>query len=277
MKQINYYPAANGWDRMWTNFAAHVIDADFAKIRALGADSVRVFVQPSAFGYPAPTLEMRQKLSTAVYLAASHGLSVHLTLFDWWHDFTDVAGSKAWAKAMLAPYVNDARVGVVELKNEVDPTNAACMTWVNQMAKYVKLLTPGARHTVSIADKGPAAFQSLVNQTQNPPDFWSYHYYGPAANAVVFTELKRIAGGRPLFIGEAGQSTYGQADLNVQANYLTYIAEACQAVGLGLPSVWTLNDFTTTQGLPPAQCEFGLYRVDGSAKPSVAAVRAMFA
>lgn len=279
MKQVNYYPVAAGWSRMWTAFAPDTIDADFARIAALGADSVRIFVQPSVFGFPLPNVTMQNRLSTVVAMADTHGLTVHLTLFDLFSSVTNIAGSKAWAKAMLDPFNGESEVAVIEVRNEVDPSNGPLMTWTKALLPYVKQLVPGKRVTVSIADKGPVAFQQLVTGlAASPPDLWSYHYYGAAVDAVqTFTDLKQIAGAVPLFIGETGQSTYGHTDLNVQANYLTYISEACQATGLGPPSVWTLNDFTTGQGLTPSQCEFGLFRANGVAKPSAAAVKAMFA
>lgn len=285
IKQVNYYPSAADHPRMWTAFDAAVIGADFAKIRALNANSVRIFLHPVAFGYPTPTKEAQAKLETVVGLAATHNLSVHLTLFDWFSTFTDIGGSKQWASEILAPHKGDGRISVVELHNEVVPSAPAMMTWVKKLLPYVKQLTPGQLNTVSVADHGIAPFQSLVTQLgPGSVDFWNYHYYEQlAADAnhlgvvATITKLKAIAGAKPMFIGETGQSTYGHSDLNVQANYLRWMCQACKSEGVGFPSIWTLNDVADGQGVSPAQSLFGLYHADGTPKPAADAVRLAFA
>lgn len=136
-RQINYYPAEAGWTRMWTTFDADAIVADLAKAQSLGADSVRAIVFPSVFGYPAPKAEYTTKLAQFVSLAAAHGMTVKLTLFDWWDGYADVTGSSAWATAILAPYRYDNRIIAIGLQNEVDPDNAAAIAWAkNSFPSY---------------------------------------------------------------------------------------------------------------------------------------------
>ncbi len=281
MKCLNYYPAGAGWSLMWEKFPQAQIDHDFGVIAGLHADEVRVIVQTQIFGYPTPTPTMQAKLATVVSLATKHGLKVHLTLFDWWHDFADIAGSKKWASAVLAPFRDDDRIVRVELKNEVDPSIPALMEWVKVMLPFVKKAS-GRPCTVSIADKGVAAFQSLVSQLKDtPPDVWDYHYYGPAANAVAtLGGVQNACQGLPLIIGETGQSTYGHTDLNVQANYLGFIFDTCAYLKLPLPAPWILYDFTPT-GIPGGsgsgkEYEFGLFGANGDPKPSAAVVAARF-
>ena len=84
LKEVNYYPAAAGHTYMWSRFDPTAIDHDFAWIRALGANTVRIFIQPSVFGFPAVEPVMADRLSEVIGLAAKHSLRVHLTLFDWW-------------------------------------------------------------------------------------------------------------------------------------------------------------------------------------------------
>ena len=50
LKEVNYYPAADGHTYMWSRFDPTVIDRDFARIRALGANTVRIFIQPKSSG-----------------------------------------------------------------------------------------------------------------------------------------------------------------------------------------------------------------------------------
>src|SRR5215831_19867275 len=51
LKEVNYYPAAGGWTYMWSHFDPTAIDRDFARARALDANTVRIIVQPMVFGF----------------------------------------------------------------------------------------------------------------------------------------------------------------------------------------------------------------------------------
>ena len=49
LKEVNYYPASGGWTYMWTRFDPKSIDRDFGRIRGLGANTVRIIIQPTVF------------------------------------------------------------------------------------------------------------------------------------------------------------------------------------------------------------------------------------
>lgn len=289
IKEVNYYPSANGWAYMWSNFDPTVIDRDFGRIQAMGANTVRIFIQPSVFGYPAVNPVMADRLAQVVALAAEHSLRAHLTLFDWWSGYTDISGSKEWVRSLLSPYKGDPRIVVVELKNEIDSQDQTAVSWVAAMLPYLSTVTPGTLRTVSVANVSPQVFASFVRALENSlPDFWDYHYYGPAWDAYnSFSKLKALAAPRPLFVGETGYSTAGtagdQAALEqAQASYYQVVFSAAAALGLPDPAPWILNDFAST-AIPPgrtadnlAEYGFGLYRVDGTPKPAVAVIKAAF-
>src|SRR6476659_7111596 len=75
-KMINYYPSTHGWTTMWSSWDPAELDRDMGRIAYLGGNAVRFIVQPSAFGYPAPTTQMRDRLASAVSIADAHGLAV---------------------------------------------------------------------------------------------------------------------------------------------------------------------------------------------------------
>ncbi len=289
LKEINYYPASGGWTYMWTKFDPAEIDTDFGRIRALGANTVRIFIQPLVFGYPAVNPTMAARLSQVIELAAQNSLRVHLTLFDLWSQFTDVTGSKEWVSSLLSPYRGDPRIAVVELKNEVNPQDAQEMAWVQQMLPYLSAVLPGTPRTVSVANIPPLLFQIFTQElADSPPDFWDYHYYGPPQDASTrLTWLKALAAPRPLFVGETGYTTAGtegnpSAGDEAQAAYYRAIFSATAALELPAPAPWTLNDFAPG-AIPPsptaenqAQYNYGLYTVNGTAKPAAAVVRQGF-
>jgi endo-1,4-beta-mannosidase len=290
LKEVNYFPAAGGHTYMWSRFDPTAIDHDFARIRALGANTVRIFIQPEVFGFPTVRPVMADRLSEVIGLAAKHSLRVHLTLFDWWSRFTDIDGSKEWVSSLLSRYRDDPRIAVVELQNEVNPQNPEAVAWVTTMLPYLSTVMPGTLRTVSTASVPPEVFALFTHELKSsPPDFWDYHYYGPPADVYsVLSRIKALAAPRPLFVGETGYSTDaapgGQAaQEQEQAAYYRAVFTAAATLGLPTPAPWTLNDFSPG-GIPPespavdepAQYGYGLFRLNGTPKPAAAVVSRAF-
>jgi hypothetical protein len=289
LKEVNYYPATGGWTYMWSHFDPTVIDRDFARIRGLDANTVRLIIQPSVFGFPTVSPIMANRLSEVIGLAAKHSLRVHLTLFDWWSRFTDIEGSKEWVSSLLSRYRGDPRVAVVELLNEINPQNREAAAWVIAMLPYLSTVMPGTLRTVSTASVSPETFALLTHElNHSQPDFWDYHYYGPAADAYsLLSRIKALAAPRALFIGETGYSTDATpgdqaARRQAQAAYYRAVFTAAAALQLPSPAPWTLNDFYQKAIPPspaadkPAQYGYGLFQLNGTQKPAAAVVRTAF-
>lgn len=289
LKEVNYYPAAAGWTYMWSHLDPAAIDRDFARIRALDANTVRLIIQPSVFGFPAVRPVMAERLSETIGLAAKHSLRVHLTLFDWWSRFTDISGSKEWVSSLLPRYRGDTRIAVVELQNEINPQNRQAAAWVSTMLPYLSTVLPGTLRTVSTASVPPESFALFTQELRNSqPDFWDYHYYGPAQDAYsILSRIKALAAPRALFIGETGYSTDGTpgdeaARKQAQAAYYRAVFTAAAALRLAAPAPWTLNDFYPRAIPPspaadrPAQYGYGLYQLNGAPKPAAGVVRSVF-
>ena len=290
LKEVNYYPAADGHTYMWSRFDPTAIDRDFARIRALGANTVRIFIQPAVFGFPTVRPVMADRLSEVIGLATKHSLRVHLTLFDWWSLYTDIDGSKEWVSSLLSRYRDDPRIAVVELHNEVNPQDPEAVAWVTTMLPYLSTVLPGTLRTVSIASVPPEVFALFTHELKNsPPDFWDYHYYGPPGDAYsVLSWIKKLAAPRPLFVGETGRSTDGTpgdqaAQEQAQAAYYRAVFTAAAALGLPTPAPWILNDYSPGAIPPesgvandPVQYGFGLFQANGTPKPAAAVVRRAF-
>jgi hypothetical protein len=288
LKLVSYYPSQAAWTNMWTRWNPTQIDADFARIAGLHANTVRIIIPPGIFGYPTPTPAMQGHLAQAVALAASHGLRVQLTLFDWWNGYSDLAGSDAWSAAVLAPYHDDGRIAFVELQNEINTAGPAGLAWARHELPVVKADAGTVPVTVSVFGLG--ALRTLkAGLAATPPDFYDLHYYDGAGTALAtFRAAAAIVAPVPLFIGETGYSTtQGGADGTAgaeaaQQTYLRAVEWAATTAGLPLAGVWTLNDFAAAAmpaavNDPSRQAGFGLYRTDGTAKPAAAAVAALFA
>ncbi|MEV6348542.1 cellulase family glycosylhydrolase [Actinoplanes sp. NPDC051851] len=281
-KTMNYYPSDAGWSAMWTAFDPVAIGEDLAQAAALGADNVRIIVFPQAFGYPTPKVEYTEKLRKFVSLADSYGLTVKLTLFDWWDGYSDATGSAAWARAVVTPYANDPRVITVEVKNEFQPGDTAAVAWAKQIIPAIRAVAPAMPLTMSVdagtGATGMAKIKSLLTAT--PLDYYDFHFYGSSERALA--EIRKAQAAvtpSPVVIGETGMSTAAGTE-GEQAAYLARVFRAAKEAGVGSVAPWTLNDFAdgaipanSTVSTLPVQYRFGLYRADGTPKIAASVVR----
>ncbi|GAA4963299.1 hypothetical protein GCM10025331_63800 [Actinoplanes utahensis] len=281
-KSINYYPSDAGWSAMWTGFDAARVDADLAKAAELGADNVRVIVFPQAFGWPAPKPEFTEKLRKFVSIADAHGLTVKVTLFDWWSGYNEVTNSINWAKTVLAPYVDDPRVIAVELKNEFQPGDTAAVTWVQQLIPAIRAFAPTMPLTLSVDGGTGAAGMTKIKSSlaETPLDYYDFHFYGSSERALAeIRKAQAAVAPSPIVIGETGVSSAVVSE-GEQGAYLARVFRAATVAGVGSVSPWTLNDFAagaipanSSVSTMPAQYKFGLFRADGTAKLAATVVR----
>jgi hypothetical protein len=294
LREINYFPTHGGWSYMWQYWNAPAVDADLSRIAGLHATAVRIIIPALVFGYPRPQTAMQARLSQAIALAAAHGLRVHLTLFDWWGAYGDLTGSEQWAGSLLAPYRDDGRIAVVELKNELDADNPAAASWARVMIPYLRSLSGTIPVTISAASL--EKLQSLVTALHiTPPDFYTFHCYTgsePALTYSVLQQAQQIVPRGRLFIGETGFSTTpGNYGLPVSAaaleaeqdHFFRTVDYATSALGLPPAAPWDLNDFAAgaippgTTAARPVEYHYGLLRADGSEKPAALATARFFA
>ncbi|WP_433826543.1 cellulase family glycosylhydrolase [Actinoplanes sp. CA-015351] len=287
-KTINYYPSTAGWSAMWTSFDADRIDADLKKAAALGADNVRIIIFPQAFGYPTPKAEYAERLRKFISIADSYGMTVKLTLFDWWAGYNDTAGSAAWAKSVISPYAKDARVISVELKNEFNPNDTSAVAWAKKIIPSVRAAAPEMPLTLSVDGSGGAPAMAKIKSVMagTPLDYFDFHFYGNSERSLA--ELRKAQAAvspSPIVVGETGlTSAPGFASEGEQAAFLARVFQAAKTAKVGSVAPWTLSDFSAG-AIPsnsqvskmPAQYKFGLYRADGVAKPAASVVRTYWA
>ncbi len=290
VKLVSVVPVRGGWASMWEHWDLATLDRDFGRIAALHANAVRIIIQPSAFGWPKPDPVMVARLGAAVASAQSHGLKVQLTLFDEWGGYADLAASSSWATAVLDPYRNDPEIAFVELRNEVDPTDADVMRWVRSELPVVKDLAGSVPVTVSVTGPDTPAVLTALKTALGPvqPDFYDVHYYGNPSDAYAeLAEDKAIASPSPLFVGEVGMSTApvpGQTEALVESSqdmFLRSVEWATETLGLPDAAPWMLQDLAP--GANPSegqtasdQSQYGLLRLDGSEKPAAVSMAQFF-
>jgi len=214
---MDYYPSDAAWTYMWTRWKPTHVEEDFARIKAIGANSVRLNIEPSTFGYPQPTAAMTDELASAIKSAAAHDLTVQLTLFDWWSAYKDTSGGDQWVRALLAPFRSDSEISFIDVKNEIDPSDASAMTWLEHELPVVKQVAGSVPVTVSVT--GPNILGNLASVrgqlAGEQPDFYDIHYYDQAEHALAtFQQAKSLVTPLPLFIGETGKTTGEDAPFN---------------------------------------------------------------
>ncbi|WP_433296082.1 cellulase family glycosylhydrolase [Actinoplanes sp. CA-030573] len=281
-KQLNYYPSAAGWSKMWTNFNATQIDADMAKASALGATSVRAIIFPTTFGYPQPQTKYTDELATFVKLADARGLTVKFTLFDWWDAYSEVANSRNWANRVLRPYADDPRVISVELQNELNVDDADTMIWAKKIVPLVRADFPTMPLTFSVDGGAGATGMAKIKAAMaaTPIDYYDYHFYGNSERALaLIKQAQATVAPTPMVIGEVGLNTLQNTE-GEQAAFLARVFQAATVAGVQSVAPWTLTDFAA--GAIPesqvakiqAQYNYGLYRTNGAAKAAAAVVKA---
>jgi hypothetical protein len=129
------------------------------------------------------------------------------------------------------------------------------------------------------------------------PDAFDIHWFGGGGELALdtFTRAKAVAAPTPLRVGETGYPTttaitgFGgvprtqSAQEAAQAQFFAAVGWAARAAGLPPPGVWLLDDLRPSavpdRAVAPADPElhFGLFRTDGTAKPSRTVVRSGFA
>jgi hypothetical protein len=299
VRSISYFPARGGWTLMWTHFDAEAIDRDFARVAWLRANTVRVIFPARVVGYPEPDAAMQARLATVVDLAARNGLRVELTLFDWWHDYADVAGSRRWARAVLSPYAGDQRIAFVELKNELKPQDPGAAEWAAALIPFVRTVS-GRPVAISVPALDPARDLGLLRAALGSaqPDLYSAHFYWRPELAAAHLDAARSAvAPLPLRLGETGYSTTIPYDVlpgvpaspsareAQQAYYLRSVALVARRLGLPPIGPWILSDFSP-DAIPSddpdvyrnaREYRFGLFRLSGEAKPAATELRRIFA
>ena len=282
---MSYYPPEAGWSGMWTTYAHARTQRDFANMKSLGVNTVRIIVQPYAVGWPtmspAGTAAMRDIMATA----SADGLFIQLTLFDGWGTYDQVSLSNQWLTSLFSGLPSTAPIALVELQNEIDPTVPSHIAWARSMLATIGTLLPGVPRTLSV--KGGPDAASLTQQmlTDLPPsllDVIDLHLYGTWADLISAIEnIQKLNDPRPMIIGEIGAGsvldTPNSAD-QTQAAYYSQIFAYCYASGLPLPGVWIYSDIDPahTPADNPNVLNYGLRRLDGTWKPAAAVIQQYF-
>jgi hypothetical protein len=288
---LNYYPSLTPWSRFWPEFDAAIVARDFARIAALGANSVRVFLQREDFLDPRRGPAALTDLQTLLDLAGEAGLTVVPTLFDMRGGY----GTVTWANDMvyldrvMPVLAASDHVAYVDLKNEPDLDmdhhgSGHVEAWARAMLAAARGIAPDLAYTIGWAH--PSAARVMADTL----DLITYHDYGPVEESrTALADVRRVAGDRPVHVTEIGATSFSllagrfPSSPEAQARHLSARLDALSGAD-GL-FVWTLHDFPDPDpvavGHSPwvigLQGQFGLFTSTGAPKPAADTVARAFA
>ncbi len=283
---INYYPQATPWDEFWPNYDPEVIDRDFAIIRSLGLNTVRIFIPFEQFGGPEVDPLLVEQLDDLLERAGQHGLKVIVTLFDFRTDYSLLLWPNAdrQLETLLTRFKDNPNILAWDLKNEPDRDYAASGRqrvngWLAHTARLARTYDPN--HLLTIGWSTPEAAHALPELV----DLVSFHYYAPAAElSQAYSALRAAVGDRPIVLQEFGLPTWNSFffphghSRPEQAQYYADILATLRENDAAGYLAWTLYDFThvpsTVAGRYPWQTgpqkHLGVLDRNGATKPAAA-------
>ena len=247
---INYYPQATPWARFWPEYDGAVVATDFSRIRALGLNTVRVFVPFEQFGGPDVKPAFLAKLGALLDRAQAADLHVIVTLFDFHTAYDPFLWPQAdrHLETILTAYGSHPAVLAWDLKNEPDldfarAGEATVTIWLAHTARLARELAPQTLLTIGWASATTAP--KLANYV----DVVSFHFYAPATELpTAYLSLRDM--GRPVLLGEFGLPTWnspffpgGHSEAEQAVYYAAVLTAQQEAQGAG-SLAWTLYDFT---------------------------------
>ena len=269
VRGVNYQPRSAPFAAFWLAPDAREVQRDFARVRALGLNTVRVFVP-----FPLPP-NAPATLTRLLDAAHAQHLQVIPTLLDGYtrysvSDLPDIFRMLHTLRAAL----RRPEVLLIDVKNEPDQ-DAGKVGWP-QLRFFLGGVVGAVRQlTGQPVTAGTITADASLSQTL---DVVSVHSYAPAG--VLRDRLRAAsAGGRPVLLEEFGFHTLGRhlPDPHTEAEQAWYdaqvVAQARQQ-RLGWLT-WTLYDLPTgaVPGGAATERSLGILRADGSPKPAVQALR----
>ncbi len=287
IRGVNYYPQESPWLEFWPNYDGALIDRDLAHMRALGFNTVRIFVPFEQFGGADVDPVMIARLRDFLNVAGRRELQVIVTLFDFRGDYSLVTWPAAdrHLETLLTTFNRHPAILAWDLKNEpdldFDSQGEDLVTgWLAHAADLARRTDP--HHLVTIGWSSPAAAAALVDRV----DFVSFHYYEPAGDLPgrLAALRRKIGPEKPVALTEFGLPTWNSfffPNGHTPAEQAVYLSQVLAAVEIGELAgsvVWTLYDFSE---VPPIvagswpwqtgpQRHLGLIDLAGNPKPAAA-------
>ena len=265
MKGINYTPRSAPFDAFWPAYNPAEVDADFARIKQLGLNTVRFFIP-----YPAPD-GLEANLPNLLAAAQRHNLKLIPTLLDGYTAYAleEIPSVILYLDKLNAALTHES-VFLIDLKNEADSDFASAgqtrtTTFLGYLSGYLRAET-GRPLTVGLISPSEQLVGTL--------DVLSLHHYADA-EALEPRLIEAAQYDQPILLGEFGFHSWAfklpdPHSKKEQAAYYADILRRTEAAGAGWLA-WTLYDLPTGDmpGERKVERHLGIFEADGSPKPVI--------
>jgi len=275
---INYYPTDTPWDLFWLSYNNSIIEADLSKIKALGFESVRIFIDFEKFGKGHIDYNNLERLNHFLDAADESALNVMVTLFDMplGFELKKYPMYISQLDALVSSIKDHPALMAWDLKNEPDidyqyHDRNTVNNWLAYMLKYLKRIDDKTPVTI-----GWSTYQYACNLSSKL-DFVSFHYYDDPSELVTkINELKACTKEKQIVISEYGRSSamtsFGSKA--IQAKYNDKIKSISNDHDITLTYIWCYSDFNHAPshvfGMNPItkwkQKKFGIVDINGELK-----------
>ncbi|NKI30712.1 cellulase family glycosylhydrolase [Croceivirga thetidis] len=249
IRGVNYYPQLSPWDTFGESFDANIFHEDFALIRNMGLNTIRIFIQYEDFNDETNIEEKINRLNTVMKIASKEGLQVMVTLFDFYgsYDKASLTENKKYLFRVVESLKNHANLLAWDIKNEPDldfnsQGKETVIRWLKLIIEHLRKLDK--RHPITIGWSNPESAINLLNQV----DFVSFHYYRDLKNLPQDYMTLSNRSNKPMVLQEFGFSSFSgflnffSSSEKKQANYFKKASEILKEHSI--PHLfWTLYDF----------------------------------
>ena len=299
---VNYYPRDRPWEGTWTYFNETIIQQDLARVKALGGNCVRTFIQwrlvePEAGMFN----EMIISRVEAFYdLASEAGIAVMLSFFDYGPPEWSGAVGKDGDEMYVDPYLIERQIAQLEyviprlmnktaafmwdLRNEPSSTTVTREQFAGWVATLVAAVRAIDDERLVVVGGGWGNFENPSIYADLDVDAVCMHFYRSRDSPAWRREFERytamfLATGKPVILQEFGWPSYDGYGITeeMQASYYKGIFDASDKLGVAGIMPWCLWDYPVDLDWSGtgdhSEEHYGLLRVDGSWKPAAHAFR----
>lgn len=279
---LNYYPKDSPWDTFNASFSSEIINSDFQKINSLGFKSIRIFIGYEDFGGANVSETKIEKLAQLLDIAEANNLSVIITLFDFYGDYSvlDWSRTQLHAQTIVAAVADHKALHSWDIKNEPDLDFESrgehrVIAWLQEMNHAIK--ETDSIHPTTIGWSTAVAATHLVNTV----DYISFHHYQSLESLPEAYDTIEAKSDKPIVLQEFGLSTdfglwnvFGNDEDDQYMYYKKFLE--MQKKDSRNYLFWTLYDFenipSSVAGSYPwrknKQEHFGLIDLEGTPKES---------
>lgn len=289
LRGSNYYPRHAAW-RPISEQEGYWEEEFGDFVSRLHLNTLRLIGDFDGFGSRkggnVPTPEYLERLNKLFETAAQHQVKVIFCLYPD-RPKEDGGMNMRYIRAAMEPFINDGRILMWDLINEIDSYIDDEPYFAPFVQKFYPMMkTFDANHITNI---GMANTIGRVADLGVDFDVWQYHYYGPPEAEFMMRMERTYFPGKPWMLGEFGWTSMpGQTDSAISSddNYQKMVYEkmlglAPKLVDLGLNLVgvcnWCVYDFSTHTQESTGQGYYGMIRTDGSMKPAGEVLAAHYA